>query len=436
MFGSDDMSWSRGGAPAADAAVADSGPERALARQKTLATGLVVLCALIYVGAKALEGQHFAVAYVAAFAEAAIIGALADWYAVVALFRHPFGLKMPHTAIIPGNQARIAENLGSFIAQHFLVGERVGQRIIELDPAASAGAWLADRRNRGLIAEHAAGLLPQAIEAIDKEALRDELERGVLERLAAVDMGHAIGTSFEVITRNRRHHAILDAMLGWIESSLAEPAALGALRERIRRELPTLFTFFQADAYLLCRLIRVTHVLLKEVRADPAHPLRGEFDRFVAEFADKLRHSPDFRGKVDSFKHEVLSRPEVREILLEGWERFVAWLRADVEREQGIIRPGFEAFLIDIARRLQHDVDVRARVNRWLAERASAITEHHKGEVASFVAAQVKAWDTQHAVRTIELSLGKDLQYIRINGTVVGGVLGLFIFFVTRLAQS
>ena len=430
----DDLPGTLADAPAANPAATDSAQERALARQKAWATGLVVLCALIYVGAKALEGRHSGVAYVAAFAEAAIIGALADWYAVVALFRHPFGLRLPHTAIIPANQARIAENLGDFIARHFLVGAHVGEKIMELDPAANAGRWLAEPRNRALIAAHAAGLLPQAIQALDQEALHGELERGLLARFAAVDMGQVIGTSLEVVTRDRRHHALLEEALGRIESLLADPTALDAIRDRIRGELPTLARFFQADAYLVRRLVEASHAALREVRDDPGHPLRTEFDRFVAAFIDKLKHSPDYREQVEGLKRDLLARAELREVLREGWERFVAWLGTDVRAQQGIIRPGFETFLGDFADRLQHDAGLRARLNHWLAERASSITEQYKHEVAAFVAAQVKSWDTQHAVRTIELSIGRDLQYIRVNGALVGGLLGLAIFTGTRLA--
>src|SRR5574341_1416545 len=178
--------------------------ERALARQKAWATGLVVLCALVLVAARTLEARHWALAWVAAFAEAAIIGALADWYAVVALFRHPLGLKFPHTAIIPANQARIAEQLGDFIARHFLAGERVAEKLLQLDPAGAAGRWLAEPSNG---------------------------ERAVAQE---------------------------------------------AIRERIRAELPSLARFFQADAYVLAKLVAAAQSLLPEVREDPAHPLRAE----------------------------------------------------------------------------------------------------------------------------------------------------------------
>jgi len=306
--------------------------ERALARQKAWATGLVVLCVLVVIAAKSLEGRLPGLAYVAAFAEAAIIGALADWYAVVALFRHPLGLKLPHTAIIPANQARIAEQLGDFIARHFLAGDRVAEKLLQLDPAGAAGRWLAEPANR-----------ERALAQAESEALRDEL--GLLERIGAL---------------------------------LAEPAAQEAIRDRIRAELPSLARFFQADAYVLAKLVAAAQSLLQEVREDPAHPLRAEL--------------------------------------------------------RGFVLGGFGEFLAAAAERLQGDEAFRARLNGWLAARVGALTERHKHEVAAFVAAQVKSWDARQAVRAIELAIGKDLQYIRVNGTLVGGLVGLCIFSASRLA--
>ena len=306
--------------------------ERKLARQKAWATGLVVLCAIVFVATRALEGRYAGLAYVAAFAEAAIIGALADWYAVVALFRHPLGLKFPHTAIIPANQARIAEQLGEFIARHFLAGERVAEKLLQLDPAGAAGRWLAEPANR-----------ERAVAQAEREALRDEL--GLLERIGAL---------------------------------LAEPAAQEAIRDRIRAELPSLARFFQADAYVLAKLVAAAQSLLQEVREDPAHPLRAEL--------------------------------------------------------RGFVLGGFEGFLSAAAERLQGDEAFRARLNGWLASRVGALTERHKHEVAAFVAAQVKSWDSRQAVRAIELAIGKDLQYIRVNGTLVGGLIGLSLFSASQFA--
>jgi len=225
--------------------------ERELARQMAWATGLVLLCAVVFVITRALEGRYAGLAYVAAFAEAAIIGALADWYAVVALFRHPLGLRLPHTAIIPANQARIAEQLGDFIARHFLAGERVAEKLLQLDPAGAAGRWLAEPANR-----------ERAVAQAEREALRDEL--GLLERIGAL---------------------------------LAEPAAQEAIRDRIRAELPSLARFFKADAYVLAKLVAAAQSLLQEVREDPAHPLRAElrgfvlggFGEFLAAAAERLR---------------------------------------------------------------------------------------------------------------------------------------------------
>src|SRR5262249_12457244 len=255
--------------------------------------------------AKSLTYRHPASAYVAAFAEAAIIGALADWYAVVALFRHPFGLRFPHTAIIPKNQTRIAESLGSFIARHFLSGPPIGQKVLALDPAAHIGSWIAEPHNRRWLAAHTARLVPDAIAAIDNDMLCGVVERGVIAGLAAVAFATVVATSLDVVTRGNRHHAILDEVLAWLEARLAEPGALAVIRERIRGELPTLFRFFLADAYLLQKLIHATYALLTQVRFDPIHPLRAEFDRFVTEFIGKLRTSPEQRGKIEGLTQEL-----------------------------------------------------------------------------------------------------------------------------------
>jgi uncharacterized membrane-anchored protein YjiN (DUF445 family) len=412
----------------------DVGAAQALARQKAIATGLLVICALTFVAAKAAEKHHPALPYLAAFAEAAIIGALADWYAVVALFRHPLGIKLPHTAIIPANQTRIAEAIGSFIARHFLVGARVGTRVRELDPAASFGRWLAEPHNCKQVAAHAAALVPEAVEAIDRDLLRAEIQRAVTQRLATLDFVEVIRSSLEIVTRGQRHHAILDEILERIAARLAEPAALEAIRDRIRAELPTLFRFFLADTYLLQRLVRTTLALLGEVRSDPNHTLRAEFDRLIADFVSKLSTAPEHREKVEALKRELLARSEVRNILADGFDQLLAFLHADVAREDGIIRPGFESFLANMAQRLQHDDNLRERINHWLADAAASMTDRYRHEVALFVTKQVKSWDTRHAVRTIELSLGKDLQYIRINGALVGGLLGLAIFTGAHLA--
>jgi uncharacterized membrane-anchored protein YjiN (DUF445 family) len=415
-------------------ALDDVAAAQALARQKAIATGLVLVCALTFVAAKAAEKHHPALPYLAAFAEAAIIGALADWYAVVALFRHPLGLKLPHTEIIPTNQARIAEAIGSFIARHFLSGARVGSRILELDPATNLGRWLAEPHNYKRVAAHAAALVPEAVEAIDRDLLRAEIERAVMERLAAVDFAEVIGSSLEVVTLGQRHHVVFDEILERIATRLAEPAAMEAIRDRIRAELPTLFRFFLADTYLLQRLVRTTLTLLGEVRCDPNHTLRAEFDRLIADFLLKLRTAPEHQEKIEALKRELLARPELRGVLADGFGHLIAFLDADVAREDGVIRLGFESFLANMAQRLQRDDDMRERINHWLTEAAASVTDRYRYEVGLFVAEQVKSWDTQHAVRTIELSLGKDLQYIRINGTLVGGLLGLAIFTGTHLA--
>lgn len=415
------------------AAATDHEAARTLALHKARATALVAVCALIYIAAKALEARQPLCAYAAAFAEAAIVGALADWYAVVALFRHPLGLPFPHTAIIPANQKRIAQAFGNFITRHFLTAAHVREKIAEFDPAARFGRSLAAPNIRRQLSEQLAHLILDSIGTIDPAELGRELERKLLDGLAAMEVGKLIGGALEVIASTGRHHALLDEVLARLESWLADPSALAAIRERVRHELPTLVRLFRADAYLLERFIRVTLAALADIRRDAAHPIRAEFDQFIADSVERLRAMPLAQHRPDVLARELLGRPEFRQILNDGWERFVLSLRADLDREEGVLRSAFVTLLGNLAQKLQHDQELRSKVNNWFIVRGAALTERHKDEVATFFTAQMQSWDTRRAIAIIERSIGKDLQYIRINGTLVGGLMGLTIFTVTNM---
>ncbi len=312
----------------------------------------------------------------------------------------------------------------------------MARKVVEIDVAARFGRWIAEDENRRLVANHAARMMPRALEAMDDRATHGALERGLLDRLATFDMARLAGDSLEMLTRDGRHHVILDDVLARIGVLLTDPAAVEALREKVSAELPTLFNLFRADAYVVDKLLHAGQSLITEVRSNPEHPLRAEFDALVADFIAKLKESPEYREKAESFKQELLARAGIGALVAEGWNRFVAWVRKDVAEEHGVVRPGFELFLLQMGGRLGHDAALRDRLNLWVALETENLTERYKSEVAAFVAEQVKAWDTRHMVSTIELAIGKDLQYIRINGTLVGGMLGLLIHALTSLARA
>lgn len=408
-----------------------------LRRAKAIATSLLLACVALFVLARWLQPAYPGMSWLAAFAEAAIVGALADWYAVVVLFRHPLGLRMPHTAIIPANQARIADNLGRFIEQHLLSPRTIAQRLSTIDFSGLAGRWLADpARNAGLV-DWATRQAPDIVAVLDHAGLRKQLGAAALARLEAIDVTPIAAGVLDAMTHEGRHHALLDQVLGALRRLLDDEAMLASVRERIREELPALFNMFNADAYLLNKLMRSAATLLTETEQNPEHPLRVRFDGFVADFVRDLRESDAYRDKAQALKHELLARPELAETAQDLWERGKAWLARDVEAgDASVVRARMAELLAGIGRQLQSDATLRAKVDRAVSAALQSALESNRHRVSRFVSEEVKSWDRAEMSNLIELNIGADLQYIRINGTLVGGSVGLLIHALTRLLSG
>jgi uncharacterized membrane-anchored protein YjiN (DUF445 family) len=403
----------------------DADRARALSRIKLAATLLLLSTAALFVVARHFEPLHWAWGYVASFAAAATVGGLADWYAVVALFRRPLGLPIPHTAIIPRNHQRIADNLGTFIETNFLAAEAVEAKLGEVDFAAQMATWLGDRERSASLAAFIVRMLPQALTAIDQgglrrflaERLRAELERVEIAPLAAALLG--------TITDKGQHRRLLDEMLGVLEKLLANEKALAAMREKIRQELPALFNLYRADAYLLRKIVASTTSFIAEARADPDHPLREEFDEFVKGFVQQLRGSPSFARRAEELKRELLARPEIATLAERAWDGLRTFLERDVASGESHIRRQLQAMLVDVGGQLERDPAIRAEINRGMVRVLSDFVQNQKSGVGRFIADQVKSWDIDVLIGRIELTVGHDLQYIRFNGALIGGLAGL-----------
>lgn len=404
-----------------------------LAQAKRLATGVLAGCALLFIVARVLQPEFPAFGYLAAFAEAAIIGALADWYAVVVLFRHPLGIRLPHTAIIPANQDRIADNLGEFIETHLLAPGPIAERLGQMRFAEGAGAWLADPGRSRELLDAAVRELPQIVHALESAGLRELLVRGALTRLEKIDLSPAAAAVLETLVREGRHQQLLDAILVGLHRLLRNTELVDVLRDKIRAQLPAVFNMFQADSYVLRKLLATTATLLGEAQRNPDHPIRREFDHFVHEFIEHLRSSPEHREKLDAIKRELLARPELRAFALDLWRRFDAWLAQDVAAEPSLVRTHAAEIFVGIGRHLQAEPELCARIDRTIVATVLPLVERHKRGFARFVTEQVKSWDKRSLTQLIELNIGTDLQYIRINGAVVGGLIGMLIHAVTQL---
>lgn len=400
----------------------------ALKRTKFLATATLGFCVLVFIAAKLLESRWPLFGFVAAFAEAATIGGLADWYAVVALFKRPLGLPIPHTAIIPENQGRIADNLGRFIEANFLAPEPVKAKLQEVDFAALVSDWLSDaERARGL-SNFIARLVPRMLTAIEGSGLRDFVSRRLLEQVEKIEVAPLAADLLSAFTADRRHQKLFDQFTKVIGKFLADEEALEAMRLKIRDELPTLFNLFRADAFLLKKIVASAGSLLEEVRADPNHPMRGEFDRFVETFIGRLRKSKDLARRAERMKRDFLNRPELRELAEDMWQSFRLFIEQDAQAENSMVRQHLAGVLVDVGRHLASDPQIRADMNQGFVVALASFVEHQKSGVSEFIAGQVKRWDLGQLVRLIEANVGRDLQYIRFNGMLIGGIAGLLLY--------
>ena len=398
---------------------------RALRRIKLAATALLLFTAGLFLLARHLEGLHWSWGYVASFAAAATVGGLADWYAVVALFRRPLGLPIPHTAIVPRNHLRIADTLGEFIETNFLAPGPVEARLREVDFAALVAEWLSDRERSGALAGFVVRLLPQSLGAMEQSGLRDFLGRRLLAELERVRLAPLAAGVLSAVMEKGRHQRVLDELLSALEKLLTDEPTLDAFREKIRKELPSLFSLFAADAYLLRRIVASTGAFLQEARADQAHPLRREFDGFVAAFIERLRTSDDFARRAEALKLDLLARPEMARLADGAWDSLRSFLDQDAHAPDSRIRRHLGSMLVDVGSQLARDPALRGEINRGMVVVLAEFVQSQKSGVGRFIADQVKSWDIDRLVERVEVTVGADLQYIRFNGAMIGGLAGL-----------
>ena len=403
----------------------DADRARELRGIKMVATGLLVSTAILFVVARHFEPMHWLWGYVAAFAAAATVGGLADWYAVVALFRRPLGLPIPHTAIIPRNHERIADNLGSFIETNFLAPATVAKKLGEVDFAAHMAAWLGDRGRSAALAAFAIRMLPKALTAIDEGGLRRFLAERMQAELQKIEIAPLVAGVLSTITAKGQHRRLLDELFGVLEQFLTNEEALNALRRKIREELPAIFKLYRADAYLLRKIVASVIAFLAEARQDPHHPVRDEFDRFAKTFVEQLQNSPAFAQRVEELKGDLLARPEVAALAGHAWDGLRRFLERDAVSGDSHIQRQLEAMLVEIGGQLAREPAVRAEINRGMVEVLGEFVQTQKSGVGRFIADQVKSWDIDVLIGRVELTVGRDLQYIRFNGTLIGGLAGL-----------
>jgi uncharacterized membrane-anchored protein YjiN (DUF445 family) len=405
-----------------------------LQRMKMLATGLLLFAGVVYVVAIALEPGHAWLHYVAAAAEAAMIGAIADWFAVVALFHHPLNLRfIPHTAILPRNKARIAQGLSEFIQQNFLSSAAVVARIAAFRPAQTLCNWLLKPQNAETLAGYFTRLAAYGLTAVDDDRVRRFLHKTVTETLQRADVAEAMAQILDVLTEHQRHHALLEEALAGLDELLAREDTKRFIAAEIANNAPLLKYFsdllhLKLDERAALKVVDVALRKISEVRHDRDHELRKRFDAFVLKFIQKLKTHAATREKVQRMRDEALANPALAGYIGGLWEEFRAWL-------PGNLQPKLSGLIGTLAATLDADPAIREWIDEQILIAAPALVEEHRAKFGRFIEDQIMSWQEEKLVAELERHIGPDLQYIRINGTVVGAAAGLLIAAVTQLAR-
>jgi uncharacterized membrane-anchored protein YjiN (DUF445 family) len=407
-----------------------------LRRTKALATLVLAGTLTLFVIAKLLLPVHPAFGFVAAFAEAATIGGLADWYAVVALFRRPLGLPIPHTAIIQGNQHRIADKLGEFIEVHFLEAGPVEAKLRQIDFGSFIADWLRDRKRSADLARFMLRLLPEAVTATETSGLMAFITRRITTQLQGIDLAPLAAGTLRAFVAEGRHQGLLDDILSAVHQTLTQAETMAMIREKIRGELPTLLKLYRADKFLVKKIVASVTAFFEEVRSDPDHPFRGEFDRMVLSFVDRLGSDRSFADRIDGLKRDLLARPELGDLARTVWSNARVFIERSASGESQVLLQHLAAMFVKAGETLAVDSELRAEINQGFVAVLRSFVADQKSGVSSFISDQVKAWDMRQLISLIEINIGRDLQYIRFNGSLIGGLAGLGLYsaeFLLRL---
>jgi uncharacterized membrane-anchored protein YjiN (DUF445 family) len=415
--------------------------DQRLARMKWLASGLLVLAGAIYVTAQALEPTYPWLYYVSVTAEASMVGAIADWFAVTALFHHPLGLRfIPHTAIIPRNKQRIATGLSHFIQTNFLTSAAVLQRIRDFQPARTLYSWLLRAENAEAVASYVTRMSAYLLGAMDDERVRHYLQQAIVSRLKSADIASGAAELLDVLTENKRHHELLNAALAALDEVLSRTDTQAYIAGEVAKSAPLLKWFsdlfqLKLDERAALKIVQVAVLKIKEVRNSESHALRERFDAYVAGFISRLKSDDALRSRIRRLRDEALVSPALAAYLGGVWDELRAWLAAEHDRRPASLHQRVTAMLESLGRTLRADRDMQAWLDEQILTGAALLVEEHRAKIGRFIEDQIMSWQEQKLVVELERHIGPDLQYIRINGTLVGGLAGLVIAAITQLVR-
>ncbi|NPT61466.1 DUF445 domain-containing protein [Paraburkholderia elongata] len=428
------MSFFAGGSDGARPATAyarENHKAGGLKRMRRTALCLLALMIALLFACVAWQVDHSWLAWPRAFAEAGTVGAIADWYAVVALFRHPLGLRIPHTAIIPQSQQRIAESLGNFVEENFLTPELIVGRLSGHDAAQALARWLAQPANSRGVADIGANAVAGLLEGIDEADLQWIFDRVVIPQLRTLDVSRVAGDVLKVLTEGERHQPWLvhglEALENWLTANVEMIKAKFSEASR--------YTPAPLDAYIVRKFVEGIIALLREAAASPDHELRRQFDESLQALIVQLQTSAVHRRFGKSLMRDCIRyfrHADYYRVLL---DRLRMRVIADLGHEQSAVRDALASMLVSLGKRIRREPALRHKLNAWWLALAHELVVRYGPQLSALITEVVKDWNADEVSRKIEAEIGRDLQYVRINGTFVGGMVGVLLHAATLVVM-
>ncbi|NNF62212.1 MAG: DUF445 domain-containing protein [Gammaproteobacteria bacterium] len=416
--------------PAAPTAAIEAEQERRLRRMKMLATGLLLFMAVVFVLAHLYMHRWPLLGYVRAFAEASMVGALADWFAVTALFRHPMGIPIPHTAIIPRQKDRLGESLANFVRRNFLTPNALRPRLEATDFAGTISRWASQPDNARKIASDIAGIARWLLDTVDTGPLRDMVRRNLQRSLSDTTVTPLIGRVLDLLVTSDHHQQLMDTAVAAARQQLEENRF--AIRLKIATESPWWVPDF-VDEEIYDKIVNEIESTLENVGTDEEHPARIQFNVATRQFIEQLKQDPEIIARGEALKEELLEHPVVQQYLADVWTHIATYLREQSDMEDSALVQRLSDALTRIGGTFRDDPRLSEELNRWARDALAYLVEQYRGDIASIISETVSAWDPSVTARRVELYVGRDLQFIRINGTLVGGFAGLAIYSLIQL---
>lgn len=407
-------------------------------RMRWSATGLLAAMAVVFFTTHGLLGTHPAWGYVNAFAEAAMVGGLADWFAVTALFRHPLGLPIPHTAIIPENKDRIADTMAQFLRENFLTPAVVARRMAQMNVARAVGEFLTapprdtiDGDGPSRLSGGVSELLAEVLESLDPDRLGNQVRTGLGNQFAKIDVSPLLGRMLEGAIADGRHMPLMDGFIRWAGLTLEDNE--DTVRQIIESRANAVLRWTGLDERISGSVLDGLYKLLAEVLVDPEHPLRSKIEEGLEKLADDLKHDPVTRERIESMKRDLIENPAVAEWWMGVWERIRRSLIRRARDPENALGGEMRKLLVEMGHALQRDVRLQLQINRLARRTMVGVSTRYGGQIVQLVSETVKRWDAVTITGRIESAVGRDLQFIRINGTIVGGLVGMVLHAITGL---